>query len=96
MPVSESLRVSVGSSSCDDEGEDDNADNDENLETGQPKLKFTKESDTEVVDAENADEEYGDPNTWVDSISRQPELDDQCGSGQLIRRDDDIFQPVTI
>lgn len=79
-----------------DQCQDHNTNNDDDLETGQPELKFTEEADTKVVDANNNDEEYGDPYSRIDLVARQPVLDDQSSGGKLVGCYDDVFEPVTV
>lgn len=79
-----------------DERENDDTDDDNDLDGGQPELEFPKETNAKVVDTNDADEEDGDPNTRIDAITRQPILDDQGSGGQLIGRDDDVFEPVSV
>lgn len=60
-PVSEAARIAIGTTTAgDDEREEDDADNDDDLDRGQPELELAEELDaTEVVDAEDDDDEDG-------------------------------------
>jgi hypothetical protein len=82
------------SSDADHENKQPKDDND--LRRGKVEFEFTKESNTEVVDAYNNDQEYGDPNTRIHSTGRKPVLNDQRGCSKLVRRDDDVFEPVCV
>lgn len=79
-----------------DQSQDHDTNNDDDLETGQPELKFAEETDTKVVDGNNDDEEHGNPYSRIDFVARKPVLDDQSSSGKLIRCNDDVLKPVTI
>lgn len=78
-----------------DKGEQDYTDNGNDLERGQPEFKLAEEPDTEVVDADDGDEEDGNKDTRVDSVTIDPILNDEGSSCQLIGGDDDVFEPVS-
>lgn len=87
----------VRTSPCsEDEGADDQANKDDNFQTGQPKLKFAEKADAEVVDTDDDNQENSYPNPGIDLLARTPVLYYQRSSGKLIRGDNDVFEPVAI
>lgn len=96
-PVLEAGSLSIGATTAgNDQGEKNYANNDNDLDRGQPKLKLAKELDaTKIVDAEDDDDEDGDEHTRIDLLTGNPVLDDKSGGGELVGSDDDIFEPVT-
>jgi hypothetical protein len=60
-----------------DEGEQDQADYDDDLEGGEPKLEFSKEADAKVIDEDDQDQEYRDPDSRIDFVGGQPVLYNQ-------------------
>lgn len=62
----------------------------------QPELKFTKEADAEVVDADDQNQEDSNPHSRIHLVTGQPELDHQSSGGKLVRRKDDVLQPVPV
>lgn len=87
----------IGSTAkSDDQSQDHDTNHDDDLETGQPELKFAEETDTKVVDANNDDEEHGDPYSWIDFVAGEPVLDDQSSGSQLVGSDDDVLEPITM
>lgn len=97
VPVSETSSVTIRSTAeGDDQGEEDNTDDGDDLERREPELELTKESNTKVVDDADDDEEDGDEYTRINRLSRYPVLDDESSSRQLVGRDDDVFEPVSI
>lgn len=77
-----------------DEGQEDNTDDGDDLETGQPEFEFAEETDAEVVDAADDDQQDGDEDTRVDNIAIDPVLDNQGCRSQLVRGDDDVLEPI--
>jgi hypothetical protein len=51
---------------------------------------------TQVVADDDCYHKNGDESTRVDLLSRDPVLKDKGGSGELIRSDNNIFEPVTM
>lgn len=64
------------------------------LDTGQPEFEFPEESDAEVIDAHNHYQEHGDKDSWINSLARYPVLQHQCSRCQLVRRHNDVFEPI--
>lgn len=96
FPVSESLGVVVRTTAHgEDKGKENNGNNDNDLERGQPKLKFTKELDAKIIDADDDDEEDGDEDTRIDIFAIDPELNGEGSGRQLIGSDDDVLEPIT-
>lgn len=62
----------------------------------QPELKFTKEANAEVVDTDDQYQEDSNPYSGIHPVTGQPELDHQSSGGKLVRRKDDVLQPVTV
>lgn len=79
----------------DDQREQDDTENDDDLECGQPELELAEELDaSKVVDANNHDQEYGDEDTGIECVARDPVLNNQGGGRELIRGDDDVLEPI--
>lgn len=76
--------------------ENEQSNDDDDLRRREVELKLAEELDTKVVDANDNDEEYGNPDTRVDSIGRKPILNDQSGCSQLVGRNNDVFEPVGV
>lgn len=95
FPVAETLAIAVGTTAegKDQRQEDDTNDSDD-LEGGQPELKFSEELDAEEVDDDNQDKKDRYPYTRIDTLSLDPILHYKGTGSELIGRDDDVFQPI--
>ena len=94
-PVLESGGGLGATSGGDDDAEEDDADNDKDLDGGEPELKLAKELDAaKVVDAEDSHEEDGNEDTRVDLFGSDPFLDNEGGGGELVGGDNDVLEPV--
>jgi hypothetical protein len=71
-----------------------NTHNSDDLERTQPELELTKELDSTVVDSADDDEEDENPYTGIDLGCVFPLLNNQGGGSELIRRRDDVLEPV--
>lgn len=78
-----------------DESKQNKTQNGDDLDRRQPELEFAKELDTDEVNQENDDEDDGNPNTRVDFLTRNPELNDKGTSGELVRSDDNVLEEVS-
>jgi hypothetical protein len=97
MPVLETLHIMIGAASAGkNERQQDEADDDNDLETRKPELKLAKEADAEVVDADDDNQEDGDPDSGIHLLSRTPVLDNQGSGSELVRRDNDILEPISV
>ena len=94
-PVTEAPRVAVGATGSDDEGEQDDANDDDYLETRQPELELAEEADAEVVDGHDDEQEYGDPDAGIYSVAGYPILYDESRGRELVGRDNYVFAPIT-
>lgn len=86
FPVSETSSVMIRTATkCENEGCQDDSQDDNDLESREPELQFTKDLHTEVVDYDNCHHEYGNPNTWVDVVCGYsgPVCNDQGGCSEL-------------
>lgn len=91
-PVSETLWILIWASTAGkNQRNHDETENDDDLDGGQPELKFTKELDTKVVDEDDGD--HGDRNedTRVELFWVGPVLEDEGESSKLIRSDDNVL-----
>lgn len=79
-----------------DEREEDYTQNDDNLERGEPELELAEKADSEVVYGDNQNKEYGYPNTCVDSARVYPVGYHEGAGSELVRCDNDIFEPVAV
>lgn len=79
-----------------DEGEEDDAQNDNDLERGEPEFEFAEEANPEVVYGYYQDEEYGYPDTCVDSTCVYPVRYHKGTGSELVRCDDDVLEPVAV
>lgn len=96
FPISEPFTVAIRSpAQCQDKGQENNTNDDGDFDRTEPELEFAKELDAKVVDANNGDPEDCDENTRIDSISRHPELEHKRACGELVRCNDDVFEPVS-
>lgn len=98
LPVSESSSIVIGATSkCEDERAKNDSQDDNDLESRQPELQFTKDFHAEIVDHDNGHHEYGNPYTRVNIVCGYsgPVCDDQCGCGELRGRKNDIFEIIT-
>lgn len=97
-PVLEAEGFAVGATTTsDDEGEENDADNDHDLDGRQPELELSEKLDTtEVIDAEDDDNEDGNEDTWIEFLSRYPFLDNEGGCGKLVGSNDDVLAPVSV
>ena len=77
-----------------EEGEDDNADNGNDLDRAEPEFEFSKEFDAEVIDGHNDDKEDGNPHARIHLGCGYPLLDDQCRSRELVGCGNNVFHPV--
>lgn len=82
------------STNSEQEGQDDYADDGDDLDGTEPKLEFTKELDAEIVNGANDNEEDRYPDTRIDFFFRFPFLQNQCGRCELVRRSNDVFAPI--
>lgn len=58
--------------------------------TGKPEFKFSKETDTEVIDADDDNEEYRNPYSGIQFLTRNPVTQDQSRCCQLVWSNDDV------
>ena len=98
VPVPEPTGIAIGTTATgNDETEKNDAEDNDDLERGEPELELAEELDAaKVVDADDGDEEDCDKDTGVDLIAVDPELDGQSSGGELVWRDDDVLEPITI
>ena len=98
VPVAEPTGIAIRTTAAgNDETEKNDAEDDDDLEGGEPELELAEELDAaKVVDADDGDEEDCDKDTGVDLIAVDPELDGQSSGGELVGRDDDVLEPITI
>lgn len=74
LPVTETFAVVVRTTAQhEDEGEQDDAEDNHDLKGRQPELELAEELDTEVVDADDQNEEYRNPYTGIDLFLGYPE-----------------------
>ena len=72
------------STKSEDEGKQNKADNDNDLDAREPEFKLSKETNSKVVDSYNGDQEDGDENSWVNLVSRHPILQDERRCSELV------------
>jgi hypothetical protein len=95
--VTEASTIMVWSSTkSKDQRQQNECTNNHDFNRREPELKFTKVLDSDVVDQDDSDQEDGDENTGIDSLRWTPILNDERGSCQLIRSDDDVLEPVCL
>lgn len=63
--------------------------------TGKPKLKLSENLDAKVVDDQDGNEKDCDPDTGVNLLSRNPVLDNERSSRQLIGSNNDVSSPIS-
>jgi hypothetical protein len=74
-PIPEAFAVVIRSSSqCQNEGQKDDANDDDDLDGGQPEFKFTEKLHAKVVDGNNRYPEDSDEDTGIDSVPVYPKL----------------------
>lgn len=73
----------VTDASVDADGEDDEADDGDDLDAGEPHLELSEPADGEVVGGSEDDPEDGDPDTDADLCGAGPVLDDEPSSSEL-------------
>ena len=72
-PITEALPVAVWTTSeRENEREDNHATNDQNLDRREPEFELSEEANTQIVDGDNGNEEYGNPNAWIDFVRVDP------------------------
>jgi sugar phosphate isomerase/epimerase len=92
LPILKASGVVIWTPSTHKNQTQENQANDDNHFDGrQPELEFAKEFDAKVVDENDRDKEYRDEGPGVDLSARNPILDNQRRSGQVIRSDDDVL-----
>ena len=84
------------SSNREKEGQENQANNDDDFDTAEPELEFTKKLYTEVVDGYDSYKENGNPHSRIDFFGCLPFLNDQRGCSQIVRRNDDVLEPICI
>lgn len=95
-PVLETSDITIDASACHDQTEEDESENDNDLDGRKPELQLAEVLDAEKVNGHDDDEEDGDPDTRIHSFGRDPVLNDQCSSSQLIGSGDDVFEPIRV
>lgn len=79
-----------------DEEQKDESQHDEDFDGGDVEFDFAKESDAQEVDEDDCGEEDCDPDAWVDFVTVDPVLDDECTCGELVWDDDPVFEEVRV
>jgi len=93
LPILKSSCVVIWSSSThENQTQKNQANDDHHFDGRQPELKLAKEFDAEVVDENDRNKEYGDESSGIDPSARNPVLDNQGRSGQVIRSDNDVLE----
>lgn len=74
IPVAKACSVVVGATAArQNKREDDDADDNNDFEAGQPKFKFAEPFDAHEIDQDNSDQDDGNPDTRIDSLTGEPE-----------------------
>ena len=95
LPILKSSCLVIWSSTAyKNQTQENQAKDDDHFYGGQPELKFTKEFDTEVVDENDRNKEYRDERSRIDPSTRDPVLDDQGRSRQIIRSDNNVLDTL--
>jgi hypothetical protein len=95
LVVAESSTIMIRTSTkSKDKRQQNESANDHDLDRREPEFEFTKVFDSNVVDQDDNDQEDGNKYARVDSTRRHPVLNDKRGRGQLIRSNNDVFEPV--
>lgn len=96
FPVPEAFAIVIRSTpQCQNEGQKYDPYNNDDLNRRQPEFKFTEEFHAKVIDGNDGNPENCDENTGVDFVSWYPELEHKSACCELIRRDDDVLEPIS-
>ena len=76
--------------------QNDQSDNCQHLQRAQPKLEFAEELNPQVINGYNNHQKDRNKNPRIDLLPRNPILNDQGRSRQLIRRHNNILEPIRI
>ena len=68
----------------------------EHLDAGEPELDLAEESDAEVVDRDDGEKEYRDPDPRVHRVPIYPVLNHERACRQLVGRGYYVFEPVYV
>ena len=77
-----------------DQTQDNKTQDYRDFDTAQPELKLSKESNAEVIDQNNRDQGNSNEDPRIHLITCDPVLHDEREGCEIVRRDNNIFEPV--
>jgi hypothetical protein len=97
FPILKASGMAAGSAStCKDQTQEDEPQDDNHFDTGQVEFKFSEELDTKVVDEDNSDQD-GYESSWVDSLSLSiPSTESPTGRCEVVWCDNDVQSSLSV